>query len=391
MEKDVIVLVGAGKGGRAILETLVNIKGIEIRYVYDKDPNAPGMVFAREHNIKCLTDASYAELIADDDVDLVLEVTGLNDVFRSLRSLISPKGIVIGSSGCRIIFHLLDEQQSITRKLENLRGQLEQKIVERTEDLEKVNKVLHAKIMAYESLNEKLQQAVIDKTKYLLQATHQLKAPFAAIQSYVDIVLDGYAGDIPEQTADVLQKVKVRCDVLSQSIREMLELANLQTCRIENVARENINIDDVIRETIQQFDVIAAHKGVAIDFKPASDGTVVRCNAEQAKTLFSILLDNAINYSHDNARIEIETGMREGEPYASIADHGIGIAREKLDKIFVEFYRTNAGAEKHSNGSGLGLSIAREIAKLNGFSIGIDSEVGKGTNVIVTMQRGVKD
>lgn len=385
MKNDVIALVGAGKGGAAILDNLVQIEGIEIRYVYDTNPDAPGMVFAALHNIKCLTDTSYAELIADDEVDLVLEVTGIPDVFKKLRAAISPKGIVIGAVGAKIIFHLLENQQRVTDTLERLKLDLQTKVVERTEDLEDANRKLNEKILEYESLNEKLERAIEDKTKYLLHATHQLKAPFAAIQSYADLILEGYTGEIPEQTFNVTQKIRIRCDLLTRSIKEMLELSNLQTCREENLRIENVHVNELIRETVKQFDVLAKNRSIKITFAPFEKDITVKCSAEHTKTLFSILLDNAINYSDDNTSIEIKTALQDKTPVVSVVDHGIGIAEEKIDKVFKEFFRTNDAAEKHTNGSGLGLSIAREIAKLNGFRLSVESEFGKGAKFTVMM------
>jgi len=379
MKKDVIALVGAGSGGKAILETLVKMEGFEIRYVYDINPDAPGMIFAREHGIASLTDDSYSALVSDHGVDLVFEVTGNIDVYRALRTAVMPKGIVIGSAGTKIIFHLLEDQQNITRRLEALTEVLEHKVAERTEDLEAANKQLHAN-------NEALKKVIEDKVKYLLQATHQLKAPFAAIQSYVDVIANGYAGETTSETNAILQKIKRRCDMLSGSIKEMLELARLQTCGMDNAAMEDVNINDALGDTISQFESVAENRKIGITFKPFETDMPVKCSAVQLKTLFSIVLDNAINYSDDGSKIEVMATVREDRPVVSIKDQGIGIPTEKQDKIFDEFFRTNDGVEKHTNGSGLGLSIAREIAKLNGFHLGIDSQVGEGTEFIVTMR-----
>ena len=149
-------------------------------------------------------------MLGDLNADLIFEVTNDARVFEKLRQDPRLSEKLISAAGTKIIFDLLDAQDSIQRKLEEYKNGLEGKIIERTEELEKSNLLLQEEMQHQEQLNQKLQQINNEKTKYLLQATHQLKAPFAAIQSYVDIILDGYTGGINEQTAAIMQKIKIR-------------------------------------------------------------------------------------------------------------------------------------------------------------------------------------
>lgn len=386
MKNDVIAMVGAGNGGKAILATLLKIPDIEIRYVYDINPEAPGMILAKENDIRCRTDPAFTEIASNPEIDLILEVTGKSEVFEKLKSLLSPQSTLIGAAGTKIIFHLLDAQNKVTQKLEAYKKSLEWQIIERTEEIEKANQELQKKILDYERLNEKLLKINDEKTRYLLQATHQLKAPFAAIQSYTDIILEGYAGDVSEETRHVVEKIRIRCELLSSGIKEMLELANLKSYVRENVIMVDASLNDLVRTTIEAHSVIAEKRGIRLNFEPHSGSTLVRCNRDQLAMLFSILVDNAINYSNNNSNVDIAVSERNpNKLIVSIRDYGIGISETNLPKIFNEYFRTNDGAKKHPNGTGLGLSIAKEIVKIHDADLDVESTLGKGTTFIVTV------
>ena len=171
------------------------------------------------------------QIITDKEVNLIFEATGDPQVFKNLSEKKSPKISLIGADGSKIIYQFLDAYNEINRNLNEYKTNLEKKIIERTEELEKANVKLGKEMLEYEKINQKLQDMNNEKTKYLLYATHQLKAPFAAIQSYVDIILEGYSGQISQRTQDIIIKIKERCELLSNVIKEMLELGQTQILR----------------------------------------------------------------------------------------------------------------------------------------------------------------
>src|SRR3989339_372564 len=213
MKTEVIAIIGAGKGGTAILETLLKMPSVITKHVCDVNPSAPGIILARQHGIQCHT--QMTAICQDKEIDLIFEVTGRKEIFARILAQKQENTRVIGSEDARIIFHLLDLQQEVSDRLEDYNLILERRVLERTMELEKANTELERKIIEYEKLNEKLLQINNEKTKYLMHATHQLKAPFAAIQSYADLILDGYTGEIPKTTLAIVEKINKRCILLS--------------------------------------------------------------------------------------------------------------------------------------------------------------------------------
>lgn len=391
MNEGVIALIGAGNGGLALLKVLLEIPGVKIKYVCDINPDAVGVLFARNHHIQFIT--NYQEIITDKELNLIFEATGDPQVFKNLNENKSPKISLIGADGSKIIYQLLDAYNETNQNLNEYKTNLEKKIIERTEELERTNIKLAKEMMEYEKINQKLQEMNNEKTKYLLFATHQLKAPFAAIQSYVDIILEGYSGQISQSTRDIVLKIRERCELLSNVIKEMLELAKLKSRDFTDIILDKINISPILSSAVQRFKVIARTKEIKFDliyddfylkhydgpFSSLDEAFYINGFEKQIDVLFSILIENAINYSPPNSVIKIIIKKMGTQLFIGIKDQGIGIAEKNLNNIFNEFFRSNNAVDFHKNGTGLGLSIAKEIAIIHNTNIQVESTLNEGS------------
>jgi len=374
----VIALIGAGKGGLALLKILLRIPAVKIKYVCDTDPYAVGILYAKNHDIYCTADCD--QIINDKEVNLIFEATGDPQIFKKISENKSTKTSLIGADGSKIIFQFLDAYNEVNKDLKEYKVNLEKKIIERTEDLEVVNTQLEKEMLEYEKISQKLKEINNEKTKYLLYATHQLKAPFAAIQSYVDIILEGYTGKISPETRDIVQKIKRRCELLSRVIKEMLELEKLKSRDEIVLDLKKINISSILTYMVQQSKISAKIKKIKIDFTPIKEDLYIKGSKKQIEILFSILLENAINYSPSKSVVKIITKKIEGPRiYIGIEDQGIGIPEKNIGNVFNEFFRSNNAVDFHKNGTGLGLSVAREIINIHNGSINVESVLEQGS------------
>jgi signal transduction histidine kinase len=377
METTKIAIVGAGKGGYEFVKVLLATPNVQIKCVCDIDPNAKGVLLARQHQIPCVTRLS--EFISDPEIDLIFESTGRPEVFEELNRLRRSSTSLIGSAGTRVIFSLLDSYNEVNRSLQSYKVNLERRIIERTEELEKLNAELAQEKAATEHLLEQQQELNEQKSKYLVHTTHQLKAPFAAIQNYVDIILDGYVGEISDETRDIVQKIRARCELLSQTIRDMLELAKLKAHHVDLV-RDNFDLRQVVHEVAARFSAAAAAKRIKLEVQEPGEPLIARTVQKQLFELLATLTDNAIRYSHPDSSVAIILAVGpDDRRILSVVDHGIGIPKENLDKVFAEFFRSNNAVNFEPNGNGLGLAIVKEIADLLDISVEVESELDKGT------------
>ncbi|MBI9097082.1 MAG: hypothetical protein JEY91_01330 [Spirochaetaceae bacterium] len=379
-----IAIIGAGKAGKSLLTILLQIPGIHVKYMCDSDPQAPGLLLAKRNDVIIQQDPKSEEILNDPEIDMIFEVTGSEDVFDYLQNNKRPSCNIMNASMAKVIFFLLNSQQEVAKELREYKLKLAERVIERTDELEIVNKELKNQIEIQRSLNDKLQEINNEKTKYLLNATHQLKAPFAAIQSYVDILIEGYTDNLSDKVLSIMKKIKSRCVLLSTLIRRMLELANLNSAVEENIIMKNQNLNDIVRKVINSESGIVEKRNIAIEFTAKEDDNSIICNGEQIETLIQILVDNAINYSYDDSEIEITIDRDSSDRIIfSVKDYGIGIEEKDLRSIFKEYFRSYKAVEKYDNGTGLGLAIARRIARLHQSDVLVDSIPGKGSTFMV--------
>jgi len=381
METANIAIVGAGQGGYLFLKVLLNTPNVRIKYVCDINPGAKGVFLAKQQNIKVVTRLS--EVLSDPEIDLIFESTGRAEVFDELNRSKLPSVSLVGSAGTRVMFSLLDSYNELTRSLQSYKLNLERRIIERTEELEKLNTELAKEKTATERLYEEQREQNEDKSKYLIHTTHQLKAPFAAIENYVDIILDGYTGGVNDETRGIILKIKARCGLLSETIQDMLELAKIKA-HIVDMMREELDLREVVREVVERFKVAAGAKKLCLAIHAPEEPLVVRTVKQQLFELLAALMENAVKYSRPEGTIDLTLSVAtNGKRVVAISDHGIGIPAANLGKIFSEFFRSNNAVSFDPNGNGLGLAIVREIANLLDVELDVESVLEQGSTFYV--------
>lgn len=235
-------------------------------------------------------------------------------------------------------------------------------------------------------LQEKVQEMidlVREKNRYLLVTTHELKAPFAAIQSYVNVALEGYAGGLSEKMKEILFRIRARCDMLANMITRMIQLANITSLkeRPDDVTKSRMDISGIIMRILPKFNETAAAKNVSFDTSKLSKGLFVEANGEQLEILFSNVISNAVIYSFHDTKITIASGEKDKFAVISVNDTGIAVKKEHLEKVFLEHFRAEKAVEVNPNGTGLGLTIAKQIMDIHGGRIWMESSEESGTTV----------
>lgn len=226
--------------------------------------------------------------------------------------------------------------------------------------------------------NIRLVAAQEERARHMLATTHQLKAPFAAIYSNAQLLLQGYCGDIPDEAMQVIQRITSRSRRLTTEIQEMLQLANLSSTSQKSLPQTRMVSTDLLMWCKSQVEPIACERGVT--FKLNIRPVPLVGTEDHFKMLFVNLMSNAVIYSHRSGQVRV--GCFKGpnsEPVVTIADDGIGIQPDKLPHIFEEHYRTNEAVQHNKESSGLGLAIVKNVAELYGIHIRVESRFGSGT------------
>jgi signal transduction histidine kinase len=348
-ERDIIALVGAGHGARSVLEALADVPDVEVRCVWDADPEAPGLALAAGRGIRTLN-ADLDEVAVEPGLDLVLETTGDPAVLAALQAACPPDVTVLGGAAARLVTQLSISQCSTAARLTDV-----------------------------------IENATVDKACYLRQASHQVKSPLSSIQSYVNVILGGYTGEIPERTREVVEKIHARIDAALAALAKRRMLADLRCVDPERLETSAVHLDELAGEAVARQAELAGARGVQIRHAPVQGSDLVRGEPTMLTALLAELVQNAVVYSAEGGTVEVAVAAQPGgRVAATVRDHGIGVPERCLPKIFDEDYRADTAAKHNPDGAGLGLTVARTIADLHGFELAVQSDEGEGSTFTLT-------
>ena len=221
----------------------------------------------------------------------------------------------------------------------------------------------------------------LDKVKsdFILQVTHELRGPLAALKGYHEMMLKGITGEISEKTEEALHRADVRTQNLLNIIDEMIDYAYMQSGEGIKLDTSEINLRQAIKKNVELFRLQAAQKSIGLSFSCPSNITLL-ANADLLDIVFSNLITNAIRYSGNGTAVNITATEDKTMAHVQVKDQGMGMSPDELNMIFDEFFRSRRAREVERDGTGLGLSIVKRVVDALTGKITVYSEENKGTN-----------
>ena len=264
---------------------------------------------------------------------------------------------------------------------------------EMAEGLLKLNKQLENKSNELESANRSLEEIDKKKTDFLNMVAHDLRTPLTSIRSYSDLLLryGDQSNKGQGEYAGIIKKESVR---LSSLIDSFLDISKIEA-GLSKYNREEIQIKEIIDHFVKVFQGDAGNHKISINSQVEKELPCIYGDKERLGQVLSNLLSNAVKFTPPKGSINVnaslttinnENNTQVPHIKVSIADTGIGIPQESLDKIFEKFVQLNYRSVKSERGSGLGLAISKDIIEQHGGRIKVESEVGKGATFIFTLK-----
>jgi signal transduction histidine kinase len=227
-----------------------------------------------------------------------------------------------------------------------------------------------------------LEEANRLKSELISTLAHEMRTPLTSIKGYSTALLMEEASFDPGTEKEFLQIIDEECDVLQDLIHDLLEssiidagLLKLEHQPVMLLRLANSVVDDMSHRTRK-------HRFL-VDFP--DHFPIVDADPRRVEQVLRNLLDNAVKYSPQGGLVVVRGEVDEGEVVISVADQGVGIAPEHLNRLFEKFFRVESGLGRHVVGSGLGLPIARTIVESHGGRIWAESQVGEGSTLYFTL------
>lgn len=220
--------------------------------------------------------------------------------------------------------------------------------------------------------------------KFIGNVSHDFRSPLTSIKGYLEAMADG---TIPVEFQEKYFKILLfETERLSDLTKDLLTLNEYDTKHLL-LDFSVFDIHDIIKKTAASFEGTCTQKRVSIELRFACRVLKVNADLRKIQQVLYNLLDNAIKFSSNDSEIIIETYERSGKVYVSVKDHGIGIPKKSINKIWDRFYKTDLSRGKDKKGTGLGLAIVKEIIQAHNENINVISTEGVGTEFTFSLSK----
>ncbi len=274
---------------------------------------------------------------------------------------------------------LTDYFGDMTKQLHSLYNELENKILLRTEDLERANNILELQRIQLEEANCSLQDDNQYKSEFLAIVSHELRTPLTSIIAFAE-VLERAKETKGTKEQRMIEEIKHNSQKLLRMINSILEMARLEAGKLQ-LFLELIDLVDVVNAVESVVKPIADKKNIHFTTYVHRDVPVIEADRERVHQIIENLVSNAIKFTPDGGKVTVSVTYDQGDNQVLIyvEDNGIGIRKEDQPFIFEKFVQSDTTIYRKYNGSGLGLALAKDLAELHGGWIAVSSEEGTGS------------
>lgn len=221
------------------------------------------------------------------------------------------------------------------------------------------------------------------KSHFMRKASHELRAPLAAIHMLLKTVLGGLAGKVDPKQEEMIRRACERTDSLTDLINDLLRYSRLEAESGIQVALRPVSFPMIVNRTIELLSPSAEARHVRLEthIRPAH----VLADEEGLTELVTNLVSNAVRYSGEGGAVSVRLVADNEHAVLEVQDGGIGITAEDLPHIFEEFFRSETAKRAVQHGTGMGLSIVKRLVESYGGTISVESEPGQGTTFTVRL------
>jgi PAS domain S-box-containing protein len=221
------------------------------------------------------------------------------------------------------------------------------------------------------------------KFEFVTIASHQIRTPLTAIRWNTELLKDKAFGDLNEEQAKALENIYASVVKTLNLADELLDTENVDK-GLSNVVAEKFNLDDVLKEAMEAVSNPSKERNISINVFSGKSPDIVFNKGGSLRVIQNVLL-NAIQYSEEGTKVKVTTGLSEDEQYLvlSVEDEGIGIPHSSQERVFLKFFRDPEAMKVETEGTGLGLYIAKKTMEASDGKITFESAPGKGSTFML--------
>jgi len=224
------------------------------------------------------------------------------------------------------------------------------------------------------------------RREFIGNVSHELKTPIFNIQGYIQTLLDGGLKD-DKINMKYLERTNKSVDRMINIVEDLEVISRLET-EESHLDLQPFNIVDLAKEVIEAFEMKANNMNIKLELNNDSQSEIVIGDKNKIQQVFTNLISNSIKYGKEDGTTRIKFFDMENNMLIEIADDGIGIAEDSLDRLFERFYRVDKNRSREIGGTGLGLAIVKHILEGHNQQINVRSTVGVGSTFSFILEKG---
>lgn len=231
---------------------------------------------------------------------------------------------------------------------------------------------------------ERLAEANRMKSEFISVVSHQLRSPLSNLRWAIELLISGRVNGVSEKQLEYFKILKENSTRMRELISDLLTVSRIETEKLP-LKKKEISLEDLIRKIIEELEVFTKASNVEVEFRVKENLPKVFTDPSQIRLVIESLLDNAIRYIKEKGRVEIKLEKINKHCRFEIKDTGVGIPKEDQKYIFQKFFRSENVMKYQTQGSGLGLYIAKSVIEKSGGKIGFKSQEGVGSTFWFTL------
>ena len=210
----------------------------------------------------------------------------------------------------------------------------------------------------------------------MANVSHDLKTPLTIIKSYAEMIRD-LSGENPEKRSVHTQVIIDETDRLSNLVIDILDLSKLESGTV-SMKKEDFDLSKTVYSILDNFKILEENEGFVFE-KDIKDDLTVSADEKRISQVIYNLINNAVNYTGEDKKIFVKLFKNEDKVRFEVTDTGVGIDEKDIDKVWIRYYKTSKTHTRLTKGTGIGLSIVKNILTEHKSSFGIKSQKGKGS------------
>jgi len=306
----------------------------------------------------------------------------LRTVAITIIILIAVNTTLVGFLISKAISKPIKQLYSATREVE--KGNYDVKLdIKNRDEIGKLANAFNKTTAALARIKDERRELDSAKTEFLSITSHELRTPITPMKAQLQMLEKDYFGKLTDKQKESLSIIIRNTDRLDNIIVDFLEISRIEAARLKFNFVE-VNLAETVRETVKFMEGFGKEKNIELVVK-TDELPTIEADPDRVSQILRNLITNAIKFSQENSKIEVEAKLRENDILFSVRDYGTGITPGDQIRIFEPFYQVEQHSKRKYGGTGLGLAICRGIVESQNGEIWVDSKIGRGSKFFFTI------